>query len=295
MRMTYLRVWIALCAVLLVFACSNDNEPEETPEEVSRPVDKSANLRATGSSGRDILSNDEFTKIKVEIAFVTGFRPTQQAIDEFETYLRTHTFKEDIEMVFLELPSPEVEDFDIQAIADLELENRTVFNDGDTLGIYIYFADAPSEDDDEEEGLVTLGAVYRNTSMVIHEITIRRLAALSAQISNADIETATINHEFGHLFGLVNLGTPPVNDHEDADAPNHCNVEGCLMRSELQFSNSNSGRSSLTAADGRLKSACSLTGHSVMQLLESQSSKGLINAVPLDAECILDLQSNGGR
>ena len=60
-------------------------------------------------------------------------------------------------------------DLSLQEIADLESENRTEYNDGETLAIYIYFADAPSDSDDEDEGIVTLGAVYRNTSMVIHE------------------------------------------------------------------------------------------------------------------------------
>lgn len=277
----------------MAFACSNDSD--DTTDDSTTPVDKSGNLLTTGDSANDILSNDNFTKLKIEIAHVTGFKPTTEAMDEFVRYLRLHTFKDQIEIVFLELPSPEVEEFSIQEIADLELENRTVFNNGDTLGIYIYFADAPSEDDEADEGLVTLGAVYRNTSMVIHESTIRRLAALSVQISNADVETATLNHEFGHLFGLVNLGTPPINDHEDSESENHCNVPGCLMRAELQFGGSNKAKTTQLTSKNELKSSCSLSGKSVMQMLESHSNKGFANAVPLDAECILDLQSNGGR
>ena len=100
-------------------------------------------------------------------------------------------------------------DLTVQEIADIETEHRTVYNDGETLAIYIYFANSPAEDDiEEEEGLVTLGAVYRNTSMVIHEVTVRKLAeSKRTQISVADVEIATLNHEFGHLFGLVNLGS----------------------------------------------------------------------------------------
>ena len=97
------------------------------------------------------------------------------------------------------------------------------------------------------------------------------LAQQSAQISNADVEAATLNHEFGHLFGLVDLGSPQVNDHEDTEAEHHCNVTGCLMRAELQF------------------------GGGIMSMLESRTAKGLTVAPDLDAECILDLQANGGR
>lgn len=291
--MKHLKFYLALFCLGFILACSKDTDAP-IPEEPIAEIDKTANLQAAGDSANDILSNNTFANMKVEIAYVAGFKPTDAAMSEFMTYLNTYTFKENIELVFNELESPGEETLTIQEIADLETENRTVYNDGNTLGVYIYFADAPSEGDDDDEGLVTLGAVYRNTTMVIHEITIRQLAARSSIISAADIETATINHEFGHLFGLVNLGTAPINDHEDEEAENHCNIPGCLMRAELQF-RQQSGRSSALAAKNGLKSSCSLTGKSVMQMLEQSTSKGVVNAVPLDAECILDLRSNGGR
>ena len=291
--MKHLNFYLALFSFMLLVACTKKtNDPTTDPTPVQ--VDKSANLLAAGESANDILSNSAFANMKVEIAYVTGFRPTSEAMAEFVSYLNTYTFKEGIELVYTELPSPNKETLTLQEIADLETENRTVYTDGDTLGVYIYFADAPSDGDIEEDDLVTLGAVYRNTTMVIHEVTIRQLAARSLIISNADVETATINHEFGHLFGLVNLGSVPVNDHEDIASDNHCDIPGCLMRAELQFG-SPSGKSSALAAKNELQSSCSLTGKSVLQMFERSSSKGLANAVPLDAECILDLRANGGR
>lgn len=293
----------------LVFSCSKSADNNTDNDANAGPIDKSANLLATGASANDILSNANFTKLQVEIAYVAGLRPTDASMTEFQQYLQQHTFKQEVELIFKELPSPDEEDLTLDEIDDLEQENRTVYNNGQTLGIYIYFADAPSEDDDEDKGLVTLGAVYRNTSMIIYESTVRRLAALSSSISVTDVESATLNHEFGHLFGLVNIGTVPVNDHEDVrldDEGNpemdsegnpignkHCNVDGCLMRAELQFGRSS--KSSLSAkGENGLKAGCSLTGKSMMKILESSlTAKGA--APDLDPECILDLQSNGGR
>lgn len=278
-----------------ILSCSKGSNNDDDP--LPKAVDKTANLLATGASANDILSNDSFDKLLVEIAYVSGFRPTVEAMTDFTDFLQQHTFKQNIEIIYTELDSPDEEDLTLQEIADLESENRTAYNDGNTLAIYIYFADSPSEGDEEEEGLVTLGAVYRNTSMVIHEVTVRKLAAQSAFISNADVETATLNHEFGHLFGLVNLGTNMVNAHEDADAENHCDVQGCLMRAELQFG-SPVGKSSMSAAktayeDG-VKSGCILSGKTVLSMLQSPTRK---SAAPpgLDTECVLDLQGNGGR
>jgi len=293
MTMKKMSVYLVATCLLMALGCSSNSD--DTPEEIAQPVDRSANLLSAGDSANDILSNNSFTSMRVEIAYVTGFRPTEEAMDEFLNFLRTHTFKNDIELVFNELPSPGEETLTIQQIADLEEENRTVYNDGNTLGVYMYFADAPSDGDEENEGSFTLGAVYRNTSMVIYERTARLIAGSSLVISRADVETATINHEFGHLFGLVNFGTPAVNNHEDSEARGHCNVPGCLMRAQLQFGGS-TGRSAQLTAKNEVQSVCNLRANSVLKMLETNStSRGVVNAVPLDAECMLDLSSNGGR
>lgn len=277
---------------LLLLGCSgssDDDGPEPPPT-----IDKSGNLMATGSSANDILSNDTFTRLRIEIAYVTGFRPTPRAIENFVNFVRLRTFKQDIELIYTELPPTDEESLTLEEVAQLESENRTAYNEGDTLAIYIYFADAPADDDDEEEGLVTLGAVYRNTSMIIHQATVWSLAAQSIFITITDVETATLEHEFGHLFGLVDLGTEPVNDHEDPEAANHCNVEGCLMRAELQFGSPNF-KNTLAHKSGEIKAACSLSGASVLKLLDTKTASGSLIVPNLDPECVLDLQSNGGR
>ncbi|MBT8306792.1 MAG: hypothetical protein KJN85_07630 [Maribacter sp.] len=259
---------VILLFLSIAIGCSK-NSDDGNPQPIS--VDKSANLKTTGDSANEILSNNTFDKLQIEIAYVEGFRPTASAMTNFMSFLSLHSFKQEIDIVYQELPSPNEEKLTLEEIFDLEKENRTVYNDGSTLAIYIYFADAPSEDDKEEEDLVTLGAVYLNTSMVIYEDTIRTLASKSNLVSVGDVETATLNHEFGHLLGLVDLGSTPVNAHEDVDAENHCNVEECLMRAELQF------------------------GAGMKKMLENRASKGIAEAPGLGPECILDLQANGGK
>jgi hypothetical protein len=264
----YIYFWATLLWAIALVACTKDSGTEPDGPE---PVDRSANLLSAGRSGSDILANENFDRIQVEIAYVEGFRPTSTAIDNLRSYLLERTFKQEISFIYRTLPSPEEATLTLQEIASLETDNRTTYNDGRTLSIYIYFADAPSDQDDPSEGLVTLGAVYRNTSMVIHESTIRDLASRDVLITVSDVETTALTHEFGHLFGLVDLGTPEVNPHEDPDATNHCAVEGCLMRAELEF------------------------GHGVMAVMEKRAAKGLEGLPSLDAECLLDLQAIGGR
>ncbi|RTE52721.1 hypothetical protein EHW67_13670 [Arenibacter aquaticus] len=254
--------FVLLLTLTLFLGCSKENSDDNT-----QTVNRSANLLGPGDSANDILSDNKFKNMLIEIAYVKGYAPTETAISNFVEQLNERIHKDDISLVYKELPSPEKDSLSVSEISDLEKENRTVYNDGDTLGLYIYFTDASSEDDNPEEDLVTLGAVYRNTSMVIYEATIRKLASRSSLITNSTVETATLNHEAGHLFGLVDLGTTPVNDHQDPDAKSHCNEENCLMRAELQF------------------------GWGMAKMLTSKNG-----ATPsFGVECIRDLQSNGGK
>ncbi|SDQ50399.1 hypothetical protein [Flagellimonas zhangzhouensis] len=258
-----------LSGLLMLFSCSKDSEV--TPSGSNATIDKSGNRLSTGASARDLLSNADYDKLLIEIDYVTGFAPTAEAIANFEEFLLARTFKQTIEFKYTSLASPNEETLTLEEIVDLETENRDEFNDGTTLAIHLYFADAPADSDNDEEGLVTLGAVYRNTSMVIYESTVQQMGNNSSAVTVSDVETATLLHEFGHLFGLVNLSTTSVNEHEDPDAENHCNVEGCLMRAELQF------------------------GTSLLKQMESRASKGLASIPDFDAECLLDLQKYGGR
>lgn len=264
--MKYRTILIFFFAAMFFAQCAKDNGgSNELPEDF-----KAGNLLATGASANDLLDNTTYSKMVIEAVYNPGFRPTAAAMTNFVSFLQARTFKEDISVVYREIPSPGYEDISIQQAADLENENRTLYNQGDTIAIYIYFSDTMAEGDDFQGGLVTLGAVYRNTSMIVYSETVKFLGSKSSEITEADVETATLTHEFGHLLGLVNLGSPAVNTHDDPISPNHCIIDGCLMRAEIEF------------------------GEGLMGVLESRVGKGSVVPV-LDAECILDLQDNGGQ
>ncbi|MET1260239.1 hypothetical protein ABV409_12900 [Flagellimonas sp. DF-77] len=293
-KINFLLFTLFLICLTACSSGSSSNDDVDPVDDGPDQVDRSQNLLATGASANDILSNTNFDRIQVEIAFVEGFRPTAEAMTNFENFLRERTFKQQVDIDFLEIPSVGSTEITLQEIANLETENRTAYNNGNTIAIYIFFADASAEGDNLDSGVVTLGAVYRNTSMVIYERTVQALAGRSLTITDADVETATLNHEFGHLFGLVNLGTVPVNDHEDPNALNHCVIDGCLMQAELTFG-SPSSRQAIGFGTQKIQSACSLSGLHIMNILESHAARGLAVVPDLDPECILDLQNNGGR
>lgn len=123
--------------------------------------------------------------------------------------------------------------FSIEEIADIEKKERQQYNTGDEIVVWIYFADGKDEEDNNEKR--TLGSAFRNTSIVVYEKSIENFANQRGAPSKEILEATTLEHEFGHLFGLVDLGAPLLSDHEDPENDHHCKVSGCLMNAELEF------------------------------------------------------------
>ena len=147
----------------------------------------------------------------------------------------------------------------------IEEENRTEYNSGSDLAIYIFFANENSSNDGG--GSVTLGTAYRNTSIVIYQATLKAITADNPGLLPT-LESVTLNHEFGHLLGLTNILNDDIHDdHEDPEVDKHCVVEDCLMYFDA------------TAVTNSMIEQ--LAGRSVVPVLD-----------PL---CIEDLQAKGGR
>lgn len=245
---------------ILITSCTKDSPNDPGGDG----IDKAANLKLTGSSGSDLLSDMVFTSMNIEIVYVEGFRPTDNAINIFRNFLEDRVHKPDgIQINLRSVESSARTPFSKDDITAVERETRALYNVGDEIAVWIYFADGEKEE--ESENSITLGSAFRNTSIIIYEKTINDFASRNGAPPKAVIEAATLNHEFGHLFGLVDLGINPVSDHEDPEKEGHCDIEDCLMRASIEF------------------------GSGVIDII---NGTGLPE---LDDACIQDLQSVGGK
>ena len=243
----------------LIFSCTTDPS-----EPGSGTIDRSANLKSLGTSASDLLNDATYTSMNIEIVYVEGNRPSDEAINIFHRFLQSRIYKPDgIEVNLRSVSSTGQSPFTIEEIVEIEKEERTAYNVGDEIAVWIYFADGSNEKDTDEK--FVLGSAFRNTSMVVYEKTIKDFSNRPGAPSIATIEAATLNHEFGHLFGLVDLGTTPVTDHEDSENNGHCIADGCLMRASIEF------------------------GSGVVNVIDGSE-------VPdFDDACLQDLQSVGGK
>ena len=156
---------------IALISCSknSDNESETTDPIVS----KVENRQSIGTSAADFLNNDNFDTLHIEIVHVDTYKPTPGSIDRFRQWLETFTFKTDIQITYKSVASTNIESMNYNKIAELENEYRTVYNDGRTLSLYMYFTDAGSTLDVPSQNRFVLGAVYYNTSMVFFQKTIK--------------------------------------------------------------------------------------------------------------------------
>lgn len=227
-----------------------------------------ANKRSLGTSARDLLSDEKFSSMEIEVAYMTGFEPTATALNNLNHFLQERVNKPGgIQIKKFEIEPSGKASYSIQEVREIEDKNRSAYNSGDEIAVFILFADGKSTS--EEDNKMILGTAHRNTSMVIYGKTVRDFANKSSNIPRSEIESTTLKHEFGHLFGLVDNGSPAQSDHEDTEEGNsaHCSTDGCLMMALVEF------------------------GGGTIELLKSHNS-GEIN---LDAACIADLRANGGK
>lgn len=253
-------IFITLLSVS-IFSCSTE---DNSSNGGGSGIDKSANLRSLGESANELLSDEKFTSINIEMLYVPGYEPSQRTIDNLKSFLAARTFKPDgVSISTRAVASSGKAPFSIEEIAEIEVKERLLYNAGDELAVYIYFADGSNDQDSDTK--VVLGSAYRNTSMVIYGKTIQNVAARANAPDKSTVESTVVNHEFGHLFGLVDIGTPMITDHEDDSSEGHCNVDGCLMVAFVSF------------------------GSGIIEMIDN-------NDIPqLEDLCIRDLQANGGR
>ncbi|HEX2682510.1 MAG TPA: hypothetical protein VHL77_01180, partial [Ferruginibacter sp.] len=133
---------------------------------------------------------------------------------------------------------------------------------GHELTAFVFFADAPSAANSGNQYI--LGIAYGSTSLAVFERTVNDNSGGLLQPSRSGLETIVMEHEFGHLFGLVNYGTPMVNSHEDPNNARHCNNSNCLMYYASETTD-------------------------ILGILITGS------VPPLDASCKTDLTANGGK
>jgi hypothetical protein len=180
--------------------------------------------RAVGASANDLLSVSHYSALKIEIQYMPGYAPDAASVTHLRNMLNDILNKPDgIQIVQRQISSGSKSVYSLSDIKLIENSNRTVYTQANTVGVYLLITDG----DYSESGV--LGLSYRNTSMVLMGKTIHANSGGFNQVSRTQLEATVKEHEFGHLSGLVNIGSAMQINHEDAAHAKHCNNSNCLM------------------------------------------------------------------
>jgi len=239
-----------LCFALLLFSCKKEStNPEVLPNGYSD--------QAIGKSANDLLSDTKYTTLNIQIQYMPGYALDPATITNFTSYVNGLCNKPGGINITQQQIGANGDTLTVGDVAVIEAKNRTAYTSGNTIAVYILVTDG------YDTSATTLGFAYRNTSICFFGQNIFNNSGGIGQVTRVSLETSVLEHEFGHLMGLVNLGTPMVTFHQDTAHGNHCNNPDCLMYYAIDT-------------------------HDALPMLASR--------IPvLDSNCLKDLRANGGK
>lgn len=219
--------------------------------------------RPPGASANDLLSDSSFSEMIVEIDYMPGQAPSPRAIDSLKAFLETRLNKSAITILEpTQVSSGGQNTYSASDIREIEQRNRGVYSEENLLATYILITDGYYTQSS------VLGLAYNNTSTAYFGAAFADASAGFGGLSDYQVEAISFRHEFGHLFGLVNIegsGTEMQTDHQDEQNGHHCDNDNCLMYYAMEQSD----------------------------IIQQMFNEETIPA--LDNNCRADLQANGGK
>lgn len=219
---------------------------------------------AVGSWAGRLVAGTEYSRLRVEIDYVSGLPPSTNALTVLQARLSERCNKPGgIEVVVDDvLTAGQSTAWSVAQTQTLEAQARDSFASGDTAVVHVLYLDGGT-DRDTSSGSV-LGYAYTGTSIAIMKQTCD--ATANRLVSPDEVEATVLVHELGHVLGLVNLGAPLQSAHEDSAHPGHDAASACVMFWQVETTD--------------LRTIIMNSGSSPTQF---------------DAACVADLQALGGK
>jgi predicted Zn-dependent protease len=187
-------------------------------------IDFSFHERNFGASSQEFLKSDKYTSLRVEVQYMKGFKPDRAALKNLKDFLEKHLNKpEGIFVITKEIKPTGKLVLNRQEVDSIRKVNRTVYSTINQIAVHILYTDGDYINNS------ILGEAYRNTSIVLFGKSIKDNSGRISKPSRTTLETTLLLHEFGHLLGLMDKGSPMYTDHKDASNHSHCQNKNCLM------------------------------------------------------------------
>jgi len=214
-----------------------------------------SDYKTLGTSAHDLLSASPYALLQIEIQYMPGYALDNASINNLVNFLNLYINKPAGIQVFQhQIDASGKPALTLKEIVSIEKKNRSIFTFNDIITIHILITDGYYSNS------LTFATSYWNTSSCIFGKAITDNSGGVMQVTSTQLMSTILEHEFGHLLGLVDQGSPMLANHKDAANGAHCSITNCLMYYAIE------------------------------------TSTGGAMAIPaLDANCITDLKANGGK
>ncbi len=221
-----------------------------------RDVDDGKDYHTLGTSAHDLLSAAPYSSLLIEIRYMPGFQPDDTSIATLQNFLNQYLNKPDgIKVVETPIPASGKTTLSLKDAVSIEKKYRTAFTNNSQIAVHILVTDGSYDSTN------IFATSYWNTSICVFGKIVAENSGSPGLITRSQLFAVLFEHEFGHLLGLVNQGSPMQTNHQDVANGAHCINKNCLMYYDIE--------TSFISSTSTLPS--------------------------LDANCIADLRANGGK
>jgi hypothetical protein len=185
--------------------------------------------KTLGSSAHDLLSSAIYTSLRIEINYMPGYEPNKASLSNLKIFLQNYLNKPaGIHIITNNIAASGKTKLSLNDIVAIEKNYRVEFTEGNTIAVQVLIVDADYTDSND------LAISYWNTSFCLFGKAIYSNSGNGAQASRTNLMSTLLEHEFGHLLGLVGQGSPEQSPHRDVLNGSHCSNPNCLMYSSIE-------------------------------------------------------------
>jgi hypothetical protein len=179
-----------------------------------------------GSMAGAFLTASQYTSMLVEVGYIQGKAPDQNALNVLQTRLNARCQKPGGIRVVVDgaIPDQGITTWALSDLARVEQQYRTSYSAGNTAVLYFLYVNGGYAGDTTSGA--TLGLSYTGSSIGVFKDNV--IYTKGNPRNRSAVEDSVIVHEAGHNLGLVNIGIPMVTPHEDAQHPGHCSNQACV-------------------------------------------------------------------
>ncbi len=219
-------------------------------------IDDGKDYITLGNSAHDLLVSAPYSTLAIEIQYMPGYKPDNESIAMLTNFLGEYVNKPGgIKVTEASIPASGKASLTLKDVVAIEKKYRTVFTGSNQIGVNILITDGIFDASD------IFATSYWNTSFCVFGKTVSDNSGTIGLLTRSQLLGVLFEHEFGHLLGLVNQGSPTEINHQDVANGAHCTNKNCLMYYDIETS-------------------------------AISSPSGLPS---LDANCIADLKANGAK